>query len=76
MSISAPTSGGHLVGELSVHRESFSRVWSGSPEALECILDALLTSGAENKPQALEFQFFDRPRVLSPTLTPISADRV
>src|ERR1700680_3238665 len=22
---------GHLVGELSVHRESFSRVWSGSP---------------------------------------------
>ena len=56
-----PHSVGHLVGELSVHRESFSRVWSGSPEALECILDALLTPGAENKPQTLEFQLFDRP---------------
>jgi hypothetical protein len=55
-----PHSVGHLVSELSVHRESFSRV-SGSPEALECILDALLTIGAENKLQALEFQLFDRP---------------
>src|SRR6266446_1473437 len=56
-----PHAVGHLVGELSVHRESFSRVWSGSPEALECILDALITIGAENKPHALEFQLFDRP---------------
>jgi hypothetical protein len=56
-----PHSVGHPVGELSVHRESFSRVGSGFPEALECILDALLTIGAENKPQALEFQPFDRP---------------
>jgi hypothetical protein len=55
-----PHSVGHLVGERSVLRESFSRVWSGSPEALECIL-ALLSFGAENKPQALEFQLFDRP---------------
>jgi hypothetical protein len=65
MSISAPTSVGPLVGPLvgepSVHRESFSRVWSGSPEALESILDALLPPGAENKPQAQEFQLFDRP---------------
>jgi hypothetical protein len=56
-----PHSVGHLVGEPSVHGESFSRVWSGSPEAVECILDALLTIGAENKPQALEFQLCDRP---------------
>jgi hypothetical protein len=48
-----------LVGELAVHRESFSRVWSGSPEALECILDALITIGAESKIHALEFQLFD-----------------
>jgi hypothetical protein len=54
-----PDSVGRLVGELAVHRESFSRVWSGSPEALECILDALITIGAENKPHALEFQLFD-----------------
>ena len=52
---------GHLVGELAVHRESFSRVWSGSPEALESILDALITIGAENKPHALEVQLFDPP---------------
>jgi hypothetical protein len=52
---------GHLLGELAVHRESFSRVWSGSPEALECILDALITIGAENKPHALEVRLFDPP---------------
>jgi len=37
-----PLFAGRLVGELAVHRESFSRVWTGSPEALECILDALV----------------------------------
>jgi hypothetical protein len=31
-----------LVGELAIHREALSRVWSGSPEALECILSALI----------------------------------
>lgn len=56
-----PEALGRLVGELTVHRESFSRVWSGSPESLECILDALITIGAENKPQALEFQLFHPP---------------
>lgn len=56
-----PAAVGRLVGELAVHRESFSRVWSGSPGTLECILDALITIGAENKPDALEFQLFDPP---------------
>jgi len=56
-----PHSLGRMVGELAVHRESFSRVWSGSPAALECILDALITIGAENKPHALECQLFDLP---------------
>ena len=56
-----PNSVGRLVGELAVHRESFSHVWSGSPAALECILDALITIGAENKRQALEFRLFDPP---------------
>lgn len=45
---------GKLVGELSVHRESLSSVWSGSPEALECILNALI-SGMKNRPRAPEF---------------------
>jgi hypothetical protein len=57
----SPDSVGRLVGELSVHRESFSRVWSGSPAALEYILDALITIGAENTPQALECRLFDPP---------------
>lgn len=56
-----PNSVGRLVGELSVHRESFSRVWSGSAAALECILDALITIGAENKSQAMEFHLCDPP---------------
>jgi hypothetical protein len=56
-----PDAVGRLVGELSVHRESFSRVWSGSPAALEYILDALITIGAENKSHALECQLFDPP---------------
>ena len=54
-----PLAVGRLLGELAVHRESFSRVWSGSPESLECILDALIPTGSENKPHALEFQLFD-----------------
>ena len=63
-----PKAVGRLVGELAVHRESFSRIWSGSPESLECILDALLTVGAENKPHALEFHLLD-PVLSSPELS-------
>ncbi len=33
---------GRVVGELAVERESFSQVWTGSPEAMECILNALI----------------------------------
>lgn len=33
---------GRLVGELAIYRESLSSVWSGSPEALEGILNALI----------------------------------
>jgi hypothetical protein len=56
-----PDAVGRLVGELSVHRPLFSRIWSGSPAALEYILDALITVGAENKPPAQECQRFDLP---------------
>jgi len=45
---------GRLVGELAVHRESLSRVWTGSPETLECILKALV-QGAGAKSRAAEF---------------------
>jgi hypothetical protein len=48
-----------LIGELAVHRESVSSIWSGSPEALESILDALLTIGADNKRRGVEFRRLD-----------------
>ena len=54
-----PIEVGRLLGELAVHRESFSRVWSGAPESLECILDAILRIGVHSKPQALEFRLFE-----------------
>lgn len=56
-----PQSVGRLLGELAVHREAFSRVWSGSPEALECILDALLAIKTEGKPRALGLPFCAQP---------------
>jgi hypothetical protein len=37
-----PLALGWLVGELAVHRETFSPAWTGSPETLECILNALI----------------------------------
>jgi hypothetical protein len=52
---------GRLLDELAVHRESFSRVWSGSAAALEYIVDALLTIGDENQPHALEFHSLINP---------------
>jgi hypothetical protein len=33
---------GKVVGELAVQRTALSREWTGSPEARECILDALI----------------------------------
>lgn len=50
---------GRLVGELSVCREPLSRSWSGSPEALECILDALIPEQAESKPVPPAPRVFD-----------------
>jgi hypothetical protein len=37
-----PHAVGRVIGELSVCREPLSRGWSGSPEALECILEAIV----------------------------------
>jgi len=49
----APLAVDQFVGELAVHRESLSRAWTGSPETLECILNALLTD-VEPKTPALK----------------------
>jgi hypothetical protein len=47
-----------VVGELAVHRESLSRIWTGSPQSLEYILDALISIEEEDKPEATNFQLF------------------
>lgn len=39
---------GMILGELAVERESLSSVWTGSQEAMECILDALV-GGTESQ---------------------------
>src|SRR5260221_10566459 len=51
-----PQSVGHLVGELAGHRESFSPVSAGSPEALEGIPRALIILGPETKPHRREIE--------------------
>jgi len=53
-----PLAVGGLVGELAVHREALSRVWTGSPETLECILNALIGDVEPRKP-AMNFSVFD-----------------
>lgn len=58
-------SAGRVVGELAVHRESRSRVWTGSPEALECILHAL-TGGMKERPVPPTLPWLNR-RTGSPT---------
>lgn len=50
-----------FLGELTVHRESYSRVWSGSPAALECILEAIVAIGDANRPHKLECQIVSPP---------------
>lgn len=49
---------GRVIGELSVHRESFSRVWTGSPAARESILDALTPGCTESRHDRIEFPIF------------------
>ena len=63
----SPRSGGRLIGELSVCREPLSRGWAGSPETLECILNALIPADTEVKPGAGEIRIFDPPPSSSPS---------
>ena len=47
-----PPESWHLLGEISVYRESFSREWTGSSETLEAMLDALIPANPET-PKAI-----------------------
>jgi hypothetical protein len=51
-------SAGCLVGELFVHRETFSRIWTGSAASLECILEALIPAPDETVREQLTFPLF------------------
>jgi hypothetical protein len=50
---SASFAAGRVVGELAVERDHLSPVWTGSPEAMECILNALI-GDTETPPQPLQ----------------------
>ena len=50
---------GRVVGELAVERESLSHVWTGSPEAMECILNALI-GGTGSQSRELGVPLLDR----------------
>ena len=41
---------GKVLGELAVERDPLSPVWTGSPEAMECILDALIGETEKRSP--------------------------
>ena len=48
---------GRVVGELAVERESLSHVWTGSPEAMECILSALIGgTGSQSRDAGLSLR--------------------
>lgn len=57
-----PAAAGQLVGELSVYREAFSRAWTGSPAALQAIVDALIPGGADLVPPPAGARVFQSPR--------------
>lgn len=68
-----------VLGELSVFREPLSRGWAGSPETLECILDALIpeeliAGETERQPSAIEFRVFEPP--LEPCRSRFSQGRI
>ena len=48
-----PVAAGRLLGELAVHRNSHSQHWTGSTEAMECILTAI--TGREVKARAADY---------------------
>ena len=47
-----------LLGELAVHRATFSRVWTGCKKSLECILKALM-GGVECAAPSMTLSGFD-----------------
>jgi hypothetical protein len=54
-----PPENWQLLGEISVYRESFSREWTGSPEALDAMLEVLIPMNPE-EPKTVAFQHLPR----------------
>ncbi|MGA9642734.1 MAG: hypothetical protein WBQ72_15165 [Terriglobales bacterium] len=64
---------GRLLGELSVFRESFSRVWLGSPETLECIVEALIPFAPHNEADGMDAELVSAAQQSTHQLTLIKA---
>jgi hypothetical protein len=62
---------GRVVGELAVQREPASQVWTGSPEAMECILSALI-GGMERQSAERGVSLVSRPQGYSRELAFLS----
>jgi len=56
-----PSAAGHLVGELSVYREAFSTMWTGSPTTLESIVEALIPVDYAERPLATGLELLQPP---------------
>jgi hypothetical protein len=70
-----PPSAGRLVGELAVHRESLSRLWTGSPEARESIFRALIgDSGLMETPPHVATGQIAEPVPFEPAAAPTLAN--
>jgi hypothetical protein len=54
-----PKTMGCFIAELSVCREPMSRGWAGSPESLECILEALVPPQGEKRAPARAVRLFE-----------------
>ena len=63
-----PEPAGMLLGELSVHRDTGSRVWTGSPAMLESILEALIPKKPELNNYALDLHLVSPPGGSAPGL--------
>jgi hypothetical protein len=50
---------GRVVGELAVERNHLSPVWTGSPEAMECILNALI-GDTDSRPHTMQRTSLER----------------
>jgi hypothetical protein len=65
-----------VIGELSVCREPLSPGWTGSPEAFDGILDALIPAEIKSRPSPVEVRIFEPRLDLDPSQSRFSQGRI